>query len=60
MNMLRTDDRAVMDTCREQSIVIERVPNVPHAFTVKNKTERELLEARCVRMATSTSRGSRP
>ena len=45
VNMLRTDDRAVMDTCREQSIVIERVPNVPHAFTVKNKTERELLES---------------
>ncbi len=34
-----------MDVCRERGIAIERVTDLPHAFVVKNKNERDLLES---------------
>ncbi len=49
VNTLRSDDRTVMDACRERGIAIERVPDLRHAFVVKNKTERELLESEVCR-----------
>lgn len=45
-NILKTDDAGVMDVLREEGIAYERVRNIPHAFFVRNRKDRELLEHR--------------
>ena len=44
VNTLKTTDDAVMQAFRDDAIQFERVKNVPHAFTIKNRTDRQLLE----------------
>jgi 16S rRNA (cytosine1407-C5)-methyltransferase len=43
-NTLKTTDEEVMAVLREENIAFERVKNIPHAFRIKNRTDRELLE----------------
>ena len=43
VNTLKGTDENVMSTLRECAIQFERVKDVPHAFLVKNKTDKELL-----------------
>ena len=43
VNTLKTTDRDVMDVARRGGIQLERVMGVPHAFAVKNRSEKELL-----------------
>lgn len=43
-NTLKSDDEAVMAVLREANIGFERVKGIPHAFFVRNLTDRELLE----------------
>ncbi len=44
VNTLKTTDDKIMGLFREQNIAFERVKDIPHAFKIKNKTDRELLE----------------
>lgn len=44
VNTLKTDDAFVMNVLREENIAFERVKNIPHAFFVRNRTDKELLE----------------
>lgn len=43
-NLLKGDDASVMAGLREDNIMFERAKSVPHAFFVRNRTDRELLE----------------
>ena len=43
VNTLKGTDENVMSTLRECAIQFERVKDIPHAFLVKNKTDKELL-----------------
>ncbi|MBI5793752.1 RsmB/NOP family class I SAM-dependent RNA methyltransferase [Candidatus Uhrbacteria bacterium] len=43
VNTLHATDETVMATLREDAIQFERVRDIPHAFFVKNKTDKELL-----------------
>ena len=43
-NTLKTTDDEVMAVLREENIAFERVKNIPHAFRIKNRTDRQLLE----------------
>lgn len=45
VNTLKATDEKVMELFREQNIAFERVKGIPHAFKIKNKTDRELLES---------------
>ncbi len=44
VNQLKTDDQTVMAALRETQVMFERAKDVPHAFFVRNRTDRELLE----------------
>lgn len=44
VNTLKTTDEAVMAVLREENIAYERIKNIPHAFRIKNRTDKELLE----------------
>lgn len=44
VNTLKTTDDKIMAMFREQNITFERIKDIPHAFKIKNKTDRELLE----------------
>ncbi|MFA6017751.1 MAG: RsmB/NOP family class I SAM-dependent RNA methyltransferase [Patescibacteria group bacterium] len=44
VNTLKSDDSAVMQIFRDTAIQFERVKGIPHAFFIKNKTQRQLLE----------------
>ncbi|MEK7515980.1 MAG: RsmB/NOP family class I SAM-dependent RNA methyltransferase, partial [Patescibacteria group bacterium] len=43
VNTLKATDEIVMAVLREDAIQFERVRDIPHAFLVKNKTDKELL-----------------
>lgn len=43
VNTLRSSDDEIMDLLRKDAIQFERVKDIPHAFVVKNKTDKELL-----------------
>ncbi|MFH1089875.1 MAG: RsmB/NOP family class I SAM-dependent RNA methyltransferase [Candidatus Uhrbacteria bacterium] len=43
-NTLKTTDDQIMAVLREENIAFERIKNIPHAFRIKNRTDRELLE----------------
>lgn len=44
VNTLKTDDAKVMQAFRDDAIQFERVKNIPHAFVIKNRDDREMLE----------------
>ncbi len=44
VNTLKTEDQAVMAVLREEGIAFERAKGIPHAFFIRNRTDRELLE----------------
>lgn len=44
VNTLKSSDEAVMQVLREENIAFERLKNIPHAFKIKNRTDRQLLE----------------
>jgi 16S rRNA C967 or C1407 C5-methylase (RsmB/RsmF family) len=44
VNTLKSSDEEVMNVFREEQIQYERVKNIPHAFTVKNRTDKEILD----------------
>lgn len=44
VNTLKTTDEAVMQVFRDDAIQFERVKGIAHAFTIKNRTDRQLLE----------------
>lgn len=44
VNLLKSDDEEIMRTWREENVAFERVKNLPHAFLIKNRTSKELLE----------------
>lgn len=44
VNTLKTDDAAVMQVFRDEAIQFERVKTIPHAFVIKNRDDREMLE----------------
>ncbi|MFH0927943.1 MAG: RsmB/NOP family class I SAM-dependent RNA methyltransferase [bacterium] len=44
VNTLKTDDTAVMAELREQRIAFSRIQNLPHAFKVRDLSERDLLK----------------
>ncbi|MBP9827598.1 RsmB/NOP family class I SAM-dependent RNA methyltransferase [Patescibacteria group bacterium] len=43
VNTIVTDDASVMETLRNDAIAFERVKDIPHAFVVKNKGDKEML-----------------
>lgn len=43
-NTLKVTDADVMDVLREEGIAYERVKDIPHAFFVRNRKDREILE----------------
>ncbi len=43
VNTLKSNDAAIMEVFRRKLIQFERVKDVPHAFIVKNRTAKELL-----------------
>lgn len=43
VNTLRSSDNEVMAALRKDAIQFERVKDIPHAFIIKNKTDKELL-----------------
>lgn len=45
VNTLKATDEQVMELFRQQNIAFERVKGIPHAFKIKNRTDRELLES---------------
>lgn len=45
VNTIKSSDEKVMTVFRDQNIQFERVKNIPHAFTVRNRTDRQLLES---------------
>lgn len=45
VNTLKATDEQVMELFRQHNIAFERVKGIPHAFKIKNKTDRELLES---------------
>lgn len=45
VNTIKSSDEKVMAVFRDQNIQFERVKNIPHAFTVRNRTDRQLLES---------------
>lgn len=44
VNTLKTDDAAVMQVFRDEAIQFERVKAIPHAFIIKNRDDREMLD----------------
>lgn len=44
VNTLKATDAEVMDVLREEQVQFERVKEIPHAFAIKNRTDKELLE----------------
>ena len=44
VNTLNATDDTVMQAFRDDAIQFERVKGIPHAFTIKNRTDRQLLE----------------
>lgn len=46
VNTLKTTDEAVMATLRDDAMQFERVKTIPHAFKIKNRTDKQLLEHR--------------
>ncbi|MFZ2681822.1 MAG: RsmB/NOP family class I SAM-dependent RNA methyltransferase [Patescibacteria group bacterium] len=44
VNTLKATDEQVMSVLREQAIAFERVKDIPHAFKIKNRTDKQLLE----------------
>lgn len=44
VNTLRATDESVMAVLRVEAIQFERVKNVAHAFKIKNRTDKQLLE----------------
>ncbi|MFA4845446.1 MAG: RsmB/NOP family class I SAM-dependent RNA methyltransferase [Patescibacteria group bacterium] len=46
VNTIKTTDENVMAVLREDAIQFERVRDIPHAFLIKNKTDKELLAHR--------------
>lgn len=43
VNTLRSSDEEVMAALRQSAVAFERVRGLPHAFIIKNKTDKELL-----------------
>lgn len=44
VNTLKATDELVMNRLRDEAIAFERVKEIPHAFKIKNRTDREILE----------------
>lgn len=44
VNTINATDEMVMQAFRDDAIQFERVKGIPHAFTIKNRTDRQLLE----------------
>ena len=44
VNTLKSTDESVMNKLRDEGVAFERVKDIPHAFKVKNRSDRELLE----------------
>lgn len=44
VNTLKATDDAVMAALREDAIQFERVKSIPHAFRIKNRSDKQLLE----------------
>jgi len=44
VNTIKATDEAVMAVLREENIAYEKIKDIPHAFRIKNRTDRELLE----------------
>ncbi len=45
VNTLKSSDEKVMAVFREENIQFERIKNIPHAFCVRNRTDRQILES---------------
>ena len=43
VNTLCADDPIVMNVFKQEGILFERIKNIPHAFLIKNKNEKDLL-----------------
>ena len=43
VNTLCANDQMVMNVFKQESILFERIKNIPHAFLIKNKNEKDLL-----------------
>jgi 16S rRNA (cytosine1407-C5)-methyltransferase len=43
VNTLRATDTDIMSSLREDAIQFERIAGLPHAFVIKNKTDKDLL-----------------
>ena len=44
VNTLKSTDELVMNRLRDEAIAFERVKEIPHAFKIKNRTDKQLLE----------------
>lgn len=44
VNTLKSTDEIVMNKLRDDGIAFERVKDIPHAFKIKNRSDRQLLE----------------
>jgi NOL1/NOP2/sun family putative RNA methylase len=44
VNTLKSSDEEIMNVFRDEQIQYERIKNIPHAFTVRNRTDKELLD----------------
>lgn len=44
VNTIKSSDDAVMAVLRDEAIQFERIKGIPHAFLVKNRTDKQLLD----------------
>jgi NOL1/NOP2/sun family putative RNA methylase len=44
VNTLKSSDEEIMEVFRNEQIQYERIKNIPHAFTVRNRTDKDLLD----------------
>jgi len=49
VNTIKSSDEEVMAILRSENIAFERIKNLPHAFKIKNRSDKELLEHQLAR-----------